>query len=437
MRVRIPLTWLTEWLSGAALLLSTAAADETQQPTPEVYQQDVAFLLDTLEERAEHLIGEKRIVWDDVRSWAATQTPNITTVSEHLQVCTRLVARLRDGHARLKDCSFRWPDESGDRHWQLARLNMLVDDNSAIVIGADPATQIPIGTIISTIDDMPAIDWIGKKADELADRRGYSTRRHAMAQAALIGLAGWVGIDYRITGQMPDGTAFSKTVSRTDETFVSTSLAFSRQLDALVPAGRNSFGKTKAGNGFLRLKSVPRDLPEQLDKMLTALGNVPGMIIDMRANSGGGCDHYEVFARFLERGEFWGKFEGKGDRPFGGPVVILIDAMTASSGETLSGLFKEEQRALLIGPTPTAGMSSRKISIPAPSGLFSVYFSVASNMQRFNGGRGIEGIGIVPHIIVPYNGRDLANGVDSQIKAAEELLMKRTWPEYIDYEPNP
>ena len=313
---------------------------------------------------------------------------------------------------------------------------MLVDDETAIVVSVDPAVEIPIGTTISTIDGVSALGWIGKMADELTDRQGYSTRHHAMAQAAIVGLAGWAGTDYKITGYLADGTALSKSIQRTDARFAPSSPDLIRQLDALTPVGRNAFGKTKAGNGFLRLRSVPRDLPDQLDKMLTALGEVPGIILDVRANSGGGCDHYEVFARFVKRGEFWGKFEGKGDRPFAGPMVILVDALTASSGETLSGLFKEEQRALLIGPTPTAGMSSRKVSEPAPSGLFSAYFSVASNMGRFNRGKGIEGIGISPHIIVPYKAIDLASGIDSQILAAEELLKQRVWPDYIDYDPD-
>ena len=45
-----------------------------------------------------------------------------------------------------------------------------------------------------------------------------------------------------------------------------------------------------------------------------------------------------------------------------------------------------------------------------------------SNKKRFNGGKGIEGIGVIPNEIVPYDPRDLDNEIDTQIKKAEELL---------------
>ena len=93
-----------------------------------------------------------------------------------------------------------------------------------------------------------------------------------------------------------------------------------------------------------------------------------------------------------------------------------------SAGETGSGMFKEDGRAYMIGESPTAGMSSSKTTIELPSGKFSLYVSVRSNKSRFQGGRGIEGLGIEPHEVVPYDPEDLANGVDTLIRRAEELL---------------
>ena len=67
-------------------------------------------------------------------------------------------------------------------------------------------------------------------------------------------------------------------------------------------------------------------------------------------------------------------------------------------------------------------MSSSKKTMPLPSGLFELYASVASNMGRFNDGRGIEGIGVPPHEEVAYDPKDLAAGVDTLIRVAEERL---------------
>ncbi|MGE5612159.1 MAG: hypothetical protein ACM359_23125, partial [Bacillota bacterium] len=87
-----------------------------------------------------------------------------------------------------------------------------------------------------------------------------------------------------------------------------------------------------------------------------------------------------------------------------------------------SGIFKEDGRAYMIGESPTAGTSSSKRTLQLPSGLFTLYFSVASNMKRFNKGQGIEGIGVSPHEIVQYNPKDLAAGIDTLTRRAEELL---------------
>jgi C-terminal processing protease CtpA/Prc len=190
----------------------------------------------------------------------------------------------------------------------------------------------------------------------------------------------------------------------------------------LTELGRQSYGRTAAGNGYVHLRDVPGDLPDQLDAALSAIGDVPGLVLDVRANGGGGCDHADVFARFLPEGKAFGPYKGAGKRPFAGPMVVILDAGVRSAGETVAGQFKEDGRAYAIGDTPTAGMSSAKETVAVPSGMFAVLFSVASHKGRFNGGRGIEGIGVPPHEVVPYDATDLLAGTDTEIRRAEELL---------------
>lgn len=107
----------------------------------------------------------------------------------------------------------------------------------------------------------------------------------------------------------------------------------------------------------------------------------------------------------------------------------------ASAGETVGGQFGEDQRAYMIGATPTAGMSSQKTRVKAPSGMFTAYFSVHSNKARFNRGRGIEGVGVQPHEIVPNDPADAAAGIDTQLKRACEILTKGIPAGVIDYVP--
>jgi C-terminal processing protease CtpA/Prc len=95
-----------------------------------------------------------------------------------------------------------------------------------------------------------------------------------------------------------------------------------------------------------------------------------------------------------------------------------------SAGETGAGQFKEDGRGYLIGESPTAGMASQKTTIALPSGLFELYVSTHSNKARFNNGRGIEGVGVIPHELVEFDPKDLAAGRDTLILRAEALLAK-------------
>jgi C-terminal processing protease CtpA/Prc len=162
-----------------------------------------------------------------------------------------------------------------------------------------------------------------------------------------------------------------------------------------------------------------------MDEALAKVGEAPGLVLDFRGNSGGGFDHEGFLGRFVPKGEtlsFVNTYASAGPRPYGGRIVVIVDATVRSAGETAAGIFKEDGRAYMIGESPTAGMSSSKTTIELPSGLFALYVSVSSNKGRFNGGKGIEGIGVIPHEIVEFDPKDLAAGVDTLIRRADELL---------------
>jgi carboxyl-terminal processing protease len=103
-------------------------------------------------------------------------------------------------------------------------------------------------------------------------------------------------------------------------------------------------------------------------------------------------------------------------------MVVIVDATVRSAGETAAGMFGEDGRAFVIGESATAGMSSQKTTIELPSKLFALFVSVASNKARFQGGKGLEGIGYIPQELVPFDPADLARQRDTLIARAEALL---------------
>ena len=165
------------------------------------------------------------------------------------------------------------------------------------------------------------------------------------------------------------------------------------------------------------------------------MGETEGLILDFRSNMGGGYDRDAVLGRFVPEGQTFGGEASAGPHPYTGQIVVLIDPATISAGETIVGELKEEGRAYLIGPGGTHGASGSKEEVVAPSGKFGIRFVVASNKQRFNGGRGVEGLGIEPDEIVEYEPKLLVQGIDPCIQRAEELLEKPLPKKAVTYVP--
>ena len=361
--------------TGSVIVLTTllSAGGAQEADRSQVYERDVEFLLTELPREAGHFFEVKKVDWRSASEQFRTEVKSVHTDEEHLKLCSRLMARLRDGHASIVQSKVNWPNESQGRTWSGPGIHLLVTGNSVCIRQASSvATKagLKTGTRVEKIDGVPALDWLKKKAASLSDLRGFSTDQQAFYAACHAGLADWSGTTIALEAAEPGEQPRRIELTRNGgSNYVPIGPIF-------PPAGlkrlnRNTFGKTASGYAYIHLRNIPADLDMELDKMLADVGEAPGLILDMRANSGGGCDHEAVFGRFLPTGKKWGNYEGKGPNPFTGRMVVIVDAGVASAGETVGGMFKEDGRAYMIGDSPTAGMSSSKKTLPLPSGLFS------------------------------------------------------------------
>ncbi len=421
-----------------ALLLAPFAAPQlrAQQSTaPESYAQDVEFLLTEFEKRAGHFFALKGIDWKSVGEQFRNEVKNVNSDAGHVVLCSRLVTRLRDGHATLGDIKLKSPAPLDPKRWSGPGLHLLaIDEKLYIRHTLDRAREAGLhpGMEIRKIDGAPAPQWLAQTTERLRDKRGFSTEQMVRYEACHDGLVDAEGTTISFD-LLHHGEQKTVTLTRASGTN-SVPIGPVFPPPCLQALGRQKFGRTAHGFAYIHLRDVPGDLPEQLDKMLPSLADAKGLILDTRANGGGGCDHEAVFARFIPAGKRWRQYRGAGAQPFTRSMVVIVDAGVRSAGETVAGMFKEDGRALMLGDTPTAGMSSQKTVITVPSGLFSVRFSVASNKGRFNQGRGIEGLGVPPHEITPYDPADLLRGVDTQIRRAEEFLLTGLPKERIPWE---
>jgi carboxyl-terminal processing protease len=414
-------------LFGAlAVLLVVAPAPRGGETACE---KDVAFALPQLEQKCGALLAKKKVDWKRVGAEISAAAKRAKDDSEHLRVLMRLVARLKDGHAEVRPTAkgkavelpadLRAP--RGGLGIFLCRIgDKLVVKNS---FGEAQKAGIKAGMELKKVDGKAASDWIKARAAELADTECFSTGQQALFFACHQGLSFPKGRRVALTLADASGKALERTLT-CDQTNQVPWGPLAIPADA---AGGEDvqWWRTKAGIGVIHLRRCKSDLPEQVEAALVALGRVPGIVLDFRGNSGGSFDHEALMVRFVPAGKrlaFDKKYESAGKVQYGGPVVVIVDATVRSAAESGSGIFKEDGRALLIGESATAGMSSSKETLALPSGLFELYFSVASNMGRFNQGEGIEGIGVAPHELVSYAQKDLEAGVDTLLARAEALL---------------
>ncbi|MGE0191226.1 MAG: S41 family peptidase [Planctomycetota bacterium] len=436
-------------LRRAVFVLAVAVGAGPARPAAargeaDVLREDVQFLLEELPKKARDLLRDKDIDWKKATKSLAREAKKLRDPVEYVRLVERILARLQDGHAGIVKLA---PDleatlgaaneaEAKGRRFTGPRVHLVLAGDEVLVgeaFGEAAEAGVKVGMQVVEIDDVPARTWVEKKADELADKNGYSTRHAALHAACHWGLATWEGTPIRF--ELREGSDRKKvTITRRGGPNFAPSGPACPPAD-LKQVGRQSYGKTASGYGYIHLRDVPDKLPQQLDEMLGALGDVPGLVLDMRANGGGGCDHEAVFGRFLASGTRWRQYTGQGAHPFTGPLVVIVDAGVRSAGETVAGMFKEDGRAYLIGPEPTAGMSSQKEILEVPSGKLAVRVSVSSNKGRFNGGKGIEGLGVPPNEVVVYDAKELLAGTDSQIRRAEALLRDGFPKGVVPYEP--
>jgi carboxyl-terminal processing protease len=402
------------------LLLSLAPASGPKE--------DAAHAIEKLEEKAGALLKQKGIDWKKAAAEATKAAAAAKTPEEHYAMLVRLTARLRDGHAAVrtteatKGLAGPWPplEKGPGMHWCVAGKRILVKS----AWGGAEAAGVRAGMEVVEADGVPARKWLDRRIEELRDTMGFSTPQHAEYFACHWGLGGKEGTPLSLDLRSPDGKSKKATLTRGDGGIVARGPAFPPA--DLKTTGRQSFGRTPKGNGYIHLRDVAAELPAQLDEMLAEVGDLPGLVLDGRANGGGAYDEGQVLGRFSPAGSgaFGNAFPGMGKKVYAGRIVVIVDAGVRSAGETLLGSFKEDGRAWVIGESATAGMSAAKETLELPSGMFSLHFAVRSHKGRFNGGKGVEGIGVAPHEVVPYEAKDLEAGVDTLIRRADEILAK-------------
>jgi carboxyl-terminal processing protease len=186
--------------------------------------------------------------------------------------------------------------------------------------------------------------------------------------------------------------------------------------------------------GYLKINDFGSRTVRELQAALRELKDegAASLIIDLRGNPGGYRNTaVDVASQFLPRGTLVMReqyadghevsYKAKG----GGlatdlPLVVLINAGSASASEIVAGAINDHDRGMLVGE-----VSFGKGTVQTWHALRGDNGAVSVTIARWltPSGGWIQGEGITPDVEVPLTEDDHSAGLDPQLDAAVELLL--------------
>jgi carboxyl-terminal processing protease len=202
-----------------------------------------------------------------------------------------------------------------------------------------------------------------------------------------------------------------------------------------------------SGYAYIRFDGFQPAITKEFRRALERFKNAPGIVIDLRRNSGGDLgvllpiagfffDKKTLFAKDKTRsGKPLSEFAGvmrlplelyvgkQGDQIYSGPVVILVDARSASSSEVFAAGMQDSHRAKIVGSQSCGCV----LGIAKPRVMKGGGVLEMSEVLWFSPkGRKLEGTGILPDETVAPTLSDLQQKHDPAMETAEKLLRELT-----------
>jgi carboxyl-terminal processing protease len=262
-------------------------------------------------------------------------------------------------------------------------------------LGIEVTMETGAVKVVSPIDDTPAMKAGMQSGDLIVALDGKPVQGFTLQEAVN-------------TMRGPPGTSIKLTVVRKgkNEPF---EVVITR---AIIRVESVKF-RTEGDVGYIRITNFTDRTQEGLDKAITdikgKLGDkLQGYVLDLRNNPGGLLDQaVSVSDTFLTQGEIVSTrardtSENKrynattGDAVDGKPLVVMINAGSASASEIVSGALQDHRRAIVLG-VKSFGKGSVQTVSP-----ISGYGAIRLTTARYYtpSGRSIQAEGIVPDIVV-------------------------------------
>jgi carboxyl-terminal processing protease len=233
-------------------------------------------------------------------------------------------------------------------------------------LGIEIGVKDGVLTVIAPIEDTPAFRAGLQAGDKIVRIENESTRDMTVMDAVK-----------KLRGD--PGTAVTIWIMR--EGFAEPrSFRITRDIIQIKSVRSKSLG---GGIAYIKLNQFQQDTDAELEKALQAFRKekegLKGLVLDMRNNPGGLLDQaVKVADKFVEAGlivytdgrvesqKF--KYAARKDGTYTGfPIVVLVNAGSASASEIVAGALQDHGRAVLLG-TRTFGKGSVQTILPMEDG---------------------------------------------------------------------
>ena len=224
----------------------------------------------------------------------------------------------------------------------------------------------------------------------------------------------------RLTVKKTDGRIMQislvRNVVEIQETYARSAVLFNEKLKKsygyiFLPKFYHDFNRQNGRN-------ASDDVKAELEKLVDQ--KVDGIILDLRNNGGGALDDAEKMSGlFIEKGPLV-QLKDRNSAPqvhedrdasvsYQGPLVILVNALSASASEILAAAMQDYRRAIIIGGEHTFGKGTVQVMLdldrylPAEMVRYRPLGAVTLTVQKYYRitGASTQYQGVVPDIILP------------------------------------
>ena len=280
-------------------------------------------------------------------------------------------------------------------------------DGEFFGVGIDIEEQAGRMLIRDLVPDSPATQIGLQLGDEIVAINGQNLNN--ISYVKVINLMHDASDSILSLNLLRQGNSFDVQLTRELITVGSIKTIFIPHSDALSSDTAKDTKTNQSGIAYARISHfndyTAKDLQKELLNISRKEKSVYGLILDLRNNPGGLVDSaVEVADLFLEKGTIVSatgrasdadfKFRAQKGEIFADlPIVILINASTASAAEIVAAALKEQDRATLVGKK-TYGKGLVQTIIPIQNGAL----KLTTSRYYTPSGLSINERGVQPHI---------------------------------------